>query len=104
MDDQAWAQMVRDEHERRRSMEAKMPRERDKAEEQRQIDEMLEMLRRAGGGGDTVIMSPRVWQTVRGEVRDEQRELATSPAKTKVTDVLLAVLVAALHVRRRHAQ
>lgn len=100
MDDQAWAQMVRDEHERRRSMEAKMPRERDVDGEQREIGKMLELLRRADGGGETVIMSPQMWGVLRGEVHDERRELLKSPAKPKALDTLLAVLVVGLHVRR----
>lgn len=99
MDDQAWAQMVRDEHERRRSMEAKMPRERDDAEVLKALESMRSM-RAFDGGGETVIMSQQVWEAWRGEVQDERRELLKSPAKPRVADVLLAVLVAGLHVRR----
>lgn len=111
MDDQTWAQMVRDEHERRRSMEAKMPRERDDAAVLGALESMRSM-RDFDGGGETVKMSRASWQ--------ETLERAIGPMAWGLTpedltphgigrmraraatpeDTLLAVLVAGLHVRR----
>lgn len=65
---------------------------------------LQDLIAASRGDAETVMMSRQVWDVLLGKVQDERRELLKSPAKPRVADVLLAVLVAGLHVRARHAQ
>lgn len=67
---------------------------------QEALEPLAALIAASRGGAETVMMSRQVWDVLLGKVQDEQRDLLKSPAKPRVADVLLAVLVAAIHVRR----